>query len=109
MKKLKFFICALLFILIFVISSFDLKANHYNRGNWFGDPYVQRCIYDFLDASFGLKCAQISPKYYFHEGKHKGSLNMAYKNCYDYLEKLGHRKYRNFNKEDFSIECSEIG
>jgi nuclear transport factor 2 (NTF2) superfamily protein len=98
----------LLFILIFGMSSANLKADHYKIKGWFQDPYVEGCIYDLLDASFGKRCAQISVRYYFNEAKHKGSYMKAYENCQNYLEELGHRKYRNFNSDDFSIECVEI-
>jgi hypothetical protein len=83
-----------------------VKADHYKTGLMFADPYVIGCIYDLLDASFGKKCAQRSLKYYYHEGKHKGSWNKAYEKCYNELRQLGYRKYRNFNNTDYSIECS---
>ena len=87
-------------------NTIDSKADHYKTGIIFGDPYVIGCIYDLLDASFGSKCAHRSPKYYYHEGKHKGSWDKAYERCYNYLRRLGHRTYRNFNRDDFSVECS---
>ena len=72
---------------------------------FFSDPYVSGCIFDLLDASFGKKCAQSSLKYYFHEGKHRGSMNKAFDKCYAELRRTGFRKYRGFNRDDFSVEC----
>ena len=59
----------------------------------------------FIIASFGKKCAQSSLKYYFHEGKHRGSMNKAFDKCYAELRRTGFRKYRGFNRDDFSVEC----
>ena len=83
----------------------NVKADHYKKGMFFSDPYVSGCIYDLLDASFGKKCAHSSFKYYYHEGKHKGSWDKAYDKCYAELRRTGFRKYRNFNRDDFSVEC----
>ena len=106
MKKL-LGIVVLGFVLYFSPSNtIESKADHYKTGMFFADPYVIGCIYDLLDASFGSKCAHRSPKYYYHEGKHKGSWDKAYERCYNYLRRLGHRTYRNFNRDDFSVECS---
>ena len=82
------------------------NADHYNKGFFFADPYVIGCIYDLLDASFGTKCAHRSIKFYYHEGKHKGSWDKAYQDCRNYLRSTAYRKYRDFNNDDYSIECS---
>ena len=98
----------LLGIFVFVFLHINISsADHYKKGMFFSDPYVIGCIYDLLDASFGKKCAHRSMKYYFHEGKHRGSLNEAYKKCRNELMRTGSRKYRNFNLEDYSVECNE--
>lgn len=94
-------------LLTFFISNSNVKADHYDKGFLFGDPYVIGCIYDLLDATFGKKCAQRSIKFYFNENKHQGSYNLAYRNCYSYLKTLGYRKYKNFNNEDYQISCSD--
>ena len=81
------------------------KADHYKKGIFFSDPYVSGCIFDLLDASFGKKCAQSSLDYYFSENKHRGSMKKAYDKCYAELTRKGFRTYRNFNRQDFSVEC----
>ena len=99
-------IVALSFILYLNPINIDnAKADHYKKGIFFSDPYVSGCIFDLLDASFGKKCAQSSLKYYFHEGKHRGSMNKAFDKCYAELRRAGFRKYRGFNRDDFSVEC----
>ena len=108
MKKL--FSTILVLGLLFYINPLNTNnsnADHYKKGIFFPDPYVIGCIYDLLDASFGKKCAHRSLKYYFSENKHRGSMKEAYNKCYSELRITGHRKYRNFNNEDYSIECSD--
>jgi hypothetical protein len=106
MKKILPILFLGILINISFINNDSAKADHYKTGIIFADPYVIGCIYDLLDASFGSKCAHRSPKYYYHEGKHKGSWNKAYDRCYNYLRRIGYRKYRNFNNVDYSVECS---
>jgi hypothetical protein len=106
MKKLLGIFVFGLLVFLNPINENSAKADHYKKGIIFGDPYVIGCIYDLLDASFGKKCAHRSIKFYYHEGKHKGSWDKAYDKCRNYLRQVGYRKYRNFNSVDYSIECS---
>ena len=101
MKKL------LAIVVLGLLLGGNAKADHYKTGLFFADPYVVGCIYDLLDASFGKKCAQRSPKFYFNERKHKGSYKQAYSKCYSYLRGLGASKYNDFNNEDYQISCSD--
>jgi len=85
----------------------------YNTGTWgFGqDPYIIGCIYDLLDASFGMKCAHRSYEWYYDEATYKGSRQRAYQKCYNELYSYGSRKYVNFrnslNGGDYTIECNQ--
>ena len=105
MKKLLGMFVLSIILSFHPVSFNNTKADHYDKGILFSDPYVRGCIFDLLDATFGKKCAHRSLKYYFHEGKHRGSMQEAYDKCYAELRRTGIRKYRNFNREDFSIEC----
>ena len=105
MKKLLWILILSLLVYINPLNTNNSNADHYKTGMFFADPYVSGCIFDLLDASFGKKCAQSSLKYYFSENKHRGSMKKAYDKCYAELRRTGFRKYRNFNREDFSVEC----
>ena len=63
-------------VLILLLPSKGI-SDHYKTGFFFSDPNYRGCIwvYDIVDGK--NSCVERSPKFYFHEGKHKGSMGFG--------------------------------
>ena len=90
-------------VLILLLPSKGI-SDHYKTGFLFSDPNYRGCIwvYDIVDGK--NSCVERSPKFYFHEGKHKGSMAKAKNQCVRYLRSMYGKVKRKYKGELFELD-----
>ena len=95
------------FAILLLIPSLSF-SDHYKTGFFFHDPYYRGCItvYDVVNGD--KDCIVRSPKFFFNENKHRGSMAKAEENCYKYLRLELPDVYRGFPDPYFDVlyNCS---
>ena len=84
-----------LLALLLLIPSLSF-SDHYKTGLFFHDPYYIGCIWADDIVNGGRDCALRSPKFFFNENKHKGSMEKAEEYCYRFLRSESSDVYRAF-------------
>ena len=90
-------------ILLLLIPTFSF-SDHYKTGLIFADPNYQGCIWVFDVLRGKNKCVEKSPKFYFNEKKHKGSMKTAERQCKSYLRSIYGDVKKRYKGDLFEID-----
>lgn len=94
----------LLALTIFLIfTQTPLNSDHYKTGLFFSDPYYTGCVVAEDMVNGGSDCVYRSPKFYFNEAKHSGSMSNAENSCYSYLNSMLSEAYRKYSKGVYEL------
>ncbi len=91
-----------LLIILLLIPSLSI-GDHYKTGMIFADPNYQGCIWVYDLIKDKNKCVERSPKFYFNEQKHQGSMKKAERQCKRYLKSEYARVKKRYKGDLFEI------
>ena len=92
-----------LFTLLLLIPSLSY-GDHYKTGIIFADPNYQGCIWVYDLIKDKNKCVERSPKFYFNESKHPGSMSKAERQCKSYLRSEYSNVKKRYKGDLFEID-----
>ena len=81
--------------------------------SWFSsDPYVHGCV-EVRENDGTWHCTFRTKKFYFNEGEDPGSMDKAWRDCGNAVDRIGRKKFKNYDQKTregyYTSWCEESG